>query len=153
MYVDRDGQLAFVIPFLVPAAEAIGAFIAGITATDVAAGAGIAIIMTLPGDTPGKANQATSAATAGAACQPGCNPCKTVTGKTVPTGTVSYRPLDTPSSSQHGIAGPHYNIYKANQIPASVGGGMACNCFWQPAGAVSPFNLPLGAIPIEDFQR
>jgi RHS repeat-associated protein len=75
-----------------------------------------------------------------------CPPCKTVSGKIVPVGTIGYRPLDTPSKPQHGIVGPHYNIYKANQYPAPK-----CDCFWQPAGAVPPSGLPAGAIPIEPF--
>lgn len=77
-----------------------------------------------------------------------CPPCQTVSGKVVPVGTISYRPLDTPSKPEHGIVGPHYNIYKANQIPAPN-----CNCFWQPLGAVRPSDLPAGAIPIEHFAK
>jgi hypothetical protein len=82
--------------------------------------------------------------------QGACPPCKTVSGKVVPIGTIAYRPLDTPSNPQHGIVGPHYNIYSANQIPAGAAKG-ACNCFWQSVGAVSPESLPTGAIPIEPF--
>jgi len=76
-----------------------------------------------------------------------CPPCKTVSGKTVPVGAIGYRPLDTPPPGkiEHGIAGPHYNIYKANQNPNN------CQCFWQPQGAVPPSALPPGAIPIEPF--
>jgi RHS repeat-associated protein len=75
-----------------------------------------------------------------------CPPCKTVSGIIVPVGTIAYRPLDTPSRPQHGIDGPHYNIFRANQYPAPK-----CDCFWQPIGAVPPVNLPAGAIPIEPF--
>ncbi|HPX89789.1 MAG TPA: hypothetical protein PL133_11010, partial [Methylophilaceae bacterium] len=75
-----------------------------------------------------------------------CPPCKTVSGRIVPVGTIAYRPLDTPTKPEHGIVGPHYNIYKANQIPSPN-----CNCFWQPIGAVPPSGLPAGAIPIEPF--
>ena len=75
-----------------------------------------------------------------------CPPCKTVSGTIVPVGTIGYRPMETPSSPQHGIAGPHYNIYKANQYPAPK-----CDCFWQPQGAVKPSDLPADAIPIEPF--
>jgi RHS repeat-associated protein len=74
-----------------------------------------------------------------------CPPCKTVSGKIVPVGTIGYRPMDTPSRPQHGIVGPHFNIYKANQNPNN------CQCFWQSVGAVSPSGLPAGAIPIEPF--
>jgi RHS repeat-associated protein len=82
-----------------------------------------------------------------------CPPCKTVSGKIIPVGTIAYRPLDTPTRPQHGIVGPHFNIYKANQIPAGVAGGRACMCFWSPVGAVTPADLPAGAIPIEAFQH
>lgn len=77
-----------------------------------------------------------------------CPPCKTMSGKIVPVGTIAYRPLDTPSKPEHGIVGPHYNVYKANQIPAPN-----CDCFWQSIGAVPPSALPAGAIPIEPFTR
>jgi len=53
--------------------------------------------------------------------------------------------MDTPNRPQHGIVGPHYNIYRANQNPNT------CQCFWQPRGAVSPADLPPQAIPIEPF--
>ena len=74
-----------------------------------------------------------------------CPPCKTVSGKIVPTGTIGYRPMDTPTKPEHGIVGPHFNIYRANQNPKS------CQCFWQSKGAVPPSGLPAGAIPIEPF--
>jgi RHS repeat-associated protein len=74
-----------------------------------------------------------------------CPPCKTVSGKIVPVGTIGYRPLDNPSQPQHGITGPHYNIYQASQNPKN------CQCFWQSKGAVPPSGLPAGAIPIEPF--
>ncbi len=74
-------------------------------------------------------------------------PCKTVSGIIVPVGTIAYRPLDTPlpGERQHGIAGPHYNIYKASQNPNNG------RCFWQSLGAVPPAGLPSGAMPIEPF--
>jgi hypothetical protein len=76
-----------------------------------------------------------------------CPPCKTVSGKIVDLGQIAYRPLDTPppGKPQHGIEGPHYNIYMAHQNPNN------CQCFWQPIGAVAPADLPPGAIPIEPF--
>ena len=87
------------------------------------------------------------------ACKPQepCPPCKTVSGKEVPVGTIAYRPLDTPppGKTEHGIAGSHYNIYKANQAPRNS--PQPCKCFWQPLGAVTPAALPPGAIPIEPF--
>ncbi|MES2538887.1 MAG: Ig-like domain-containing protein [Pseudomonadota bacterium] len=80
-----------------------------------------------------------------------CPPCKTVSGKIVPIGTIAFRPLDTPpqGKTEHGINGPHYNLYKANQAPKNT--SKPCMCFWQPIGAVVPSRLPTGAIPIEDF--
>jgi RHS repeat-associated protein len=80
-----------------------------------------------------------------------CPPCKTVSGKIVPVGTIAYRPLDTPKPGriEHGIDGPHYNIYKANQAPRDS--PQPCKCFWQPQGAVTPGALPPGAMPIEPF--
>jgi RHS repeat-associated protein len=78
-------------------------------------------------------------------CKQPCPPCKTISGKTVPVGTPAYRPLDTPDKPEHGITGPHYNIYKANQNTNN------CRCFWQPMGAVAPSALPPNAIPIEPF--
>ncbi|GAB3785815.1 RHS repeat-associated core domain-containing protein [Dyella agri] len=78
-----------------------------------------------------------------------CPPCQTVSGKIVRIGTISYRPLDTPTRPQHGIDGPHYNIYKANQAPRNS--PRPCKCFWQPIGAVPPSGLPSDAIPMEPF--
>jgi hypothetical protein len=78
-----------------------------------------------------------------------CPPCRTTSGKVVAAGTIAYRPLDWPPSGkqQHGVAGPHYNLYKANQNPNN------CQCFWQPIGAVPASALPAGAIPIERFSN
>ncbi|MGH8694124.1 MAG: RHS repeat domain-containing protein, partial [Burkholderiales bacterium] len=104
--------------------------------TAIMGGVALAAILSTPGDTT-KPEQCTD--------KP-CPPCKTVSGKIVPVGTIGYRPMDTPSRPQHGITGPHFNIYKANQYPAPK-----CDCFWQPVGAVPPSGLPAGAIPIEPF--
>ncbi|MBR0968506.1 RHS repeat protein [Bradyrhizobium diazoefficiens] len=94
----------------------------------------LGLLLSLSGDTPQD-------------CPNQCPPCRTISGKIVPLETIAYRPLDVPplGSSQHGIEGPHHNLYKANQNPKN------CRCFWQPIGAVSPSNLPPGAIPIEPF--
>ncbi|MFO0697903.1 MAG: RHS repeat-associated core domain-containing protein [Nitrospira sp.] len=82
---------------------------------------------------------------------PECPPCKTVTGKIIPVGTIAYRPLDTPPAGrdQHGISGPHYNLYKAQQAPRNS--SEPCRCFWQRIKAVRPTELPPNAIPIEEF--
>jgi RHS repeat-associated protein len=85
-------------------------------------------------------------------CQPGnggpknCPPCKLVDGTIVPIGTIGYRPLDTPlaGKTEHGIAGSHYNIYRAQQNPNN------CQCFWQNIGAVQP-PIQQGWIPIQPF--
>ena len=78
-------------------------------------------------------------------CDDDCPSCKLIDGTTVSVGTIAYRPLESPDTPQHGIEGAHYNIYKANQNPNN------CQCFWQPQGAVSPEQLPPGAIPIQSF--
>ena len=77
----------------------------------------------------------------------GRKPCVTVSGRIIPVGTIGFRPLDTPPKgrSQHGIEGAHYNIYIAQQNPNNQ------QCFWNPAGAVRPNELPSGAVPIERF--
>ena len=80
-----------------------------------------------------------------------CPPCRTVSGKVVPVGTVAYRQLDTPSGPQHGISGPHYNLYRANQAPSTS--PQPCKCFWQPIGAAGQDALPANAIPIEPFKN
>jgi RHS repeat-associated protein len=92
------------------------------------------MMLSLSGDTPQQ-------------CPKECPPCKTVSGKIVPVGTIAYRPLDIPPAGkiEHGIQGPHHNLYNARQNPKN------CQCFWQPWGAVSPSDLPSDAIPIEPF--
>jgi RHS repeat-associated protein len=74
-----------------------------------------------------------------------CPPCKLVDGTTVAVGTIGYRYDKLPPTTiQHGIAGDHLNLYKANQNPNN------CQCFWQPSGTVSPPPQP-GWIPIQPF--
>jgi hypothetical protein len=72
-----------------------------------------------------------------------------VSGRIVSVGTIGYRSLDIPSRPQHGIDGPHHNLFRANQAPKDS--PQPCKCFWQPIGAVSPSGLPANAIPIEPF--
>jgi len=74
-------------------------------------------------------------------------PCRTISAKIVPVGTIAYRPLETPRVPQHGMTGPHYNLYRANQNPNNG------RCFWQSIGAVPASGLPEDAIPIEPFAR
>ena len=54
---------------------------------------------------------------------------------------------ETPTMPQHGITGPHYNLYRAHQNPHNG------RCFWQSIGAVPASGLPEDAIPIEPFAR
>jgi hypothetical protein len=54
-----------------------------------------------------------------------------------------------PGEVEQGIAGPHYNMYKANQAPRNS--PEPCKCFWQPLKAVPAAALPPNAIPIEPF--
>jgi RHS repeat-associated protein len=136
---------------------AVGGAIAG-GAACAPSGPGAAVCAAIGGEIVGAALGCAAGAAASmaapttdnppATCPAGgaCPPCVTVTGKVVPVGTIAYRPLDTPRRPQHGITGPHYNIYKANQYPAPK-----CDCFWQPVGAVPPEGLPAGAMPIEPF--
>ncbi|HEX2644891.1 MAG TPA: RHS domain-containing protein, partial [Thermoanaerobaculia bacterium] len=77
----------------------------------------------------------------------GCPPCKLADGTIVPVGTVGYRYDRLPAEKiQHGIAGDHLNLYKANQNPFN------CQCFWQKLGTIPPPPLP-GWIPIQPFLR
>ena len=74
-----------------------------------------------------------------------CPPCKFADGSVVPVGTVGYRFDILPADrAQHGIPGPHLNLYKANQNPNN------CQCFWQPIGTVKPPPQP-NWIPIQPF--
>jgi RHS repeat-associated protein len=126
-YSDPQGLMVLPWPVIVPAAEqALGALIGFI--------AGAAIADKLKDK-----------------CEEPCPPCKTVSGRIAPVGTIAYRPMDTPHPgvTEHGISGPHFNLYKANQAPRSS--PKPCKCFWQPIGGVAPSHLPPGAIPIEPF--
>lgn len=81
-------------------------------------------------------------------CPTPCPPCKTISGKLVPVGTIGYRPLDVIPDDvvQHGVAGSHHNIFVANQNPNN------CRCFWAKQKYVlKPGQIPLGAIPVEPF--
>jgi|SRR6185437_2332832 len=42
-----------------------------------------------------------------------CPPCKTVSGRIVPVGTIAYRPLDVipDDVKQHGVYGAHHNLF------------------------------------------
>ena len=78
-----------------------------------------------------------------------CPPCKTVSGRVVPVGTVGYRPLDVipDDVKEHGVYGSHHNLFKANQMPYPK-----CDCFWQKLKDVAkPSQLQPGWVPIEPF--
>lgn len=82
-----------------------------------------------------------------------CPPCKTVSGRIVAIGTIGYRTLDVipEDEMQHGVYGSHHNLFRANQIPKSIG-AMSCNCFWQKLGNVAkPHQLQADWIPVEPF--
>lgn len=79
-----------------------------------------------------------------------CPPCKTTSGRVVPTGTIGYRPLDVMAESEvrHGRAGSHHNIFISGQNPNN------CQCFWQKQKYVlKPGELPPGAVPVEPFVK
>jgi RHS repeat-associated protein len=75
-----------------------------------------------------------------------CPPCRLVDGTIVSVGAVAYRDdTHVPRGTvQHGINGPHYNLYRCNQNPYN------CRCFWQPIGAVAPPKQS-SWIPIQPF--
>lgn len=78
-----------------------------------------------------------------------CPPCKTVSGRIVPVGTIGYRPLDIipDDEAQHGVYGSHHNLFRANQYPQPK-----CDCFWQKLKNVAkPGDLQPSWMPIEPF--
>lgn len=78
-----------------------------------------------------------------------CPPCKTVSGKIVPVGTIGYRPLDVipDTEKQHGVYGSHHNIFVAKQMPSPK-----CDCFWAKQKWVAkPHDIQPTWIPIEPF--
>lgn len=80
-----------------------------------------------------------------------CPPCKTISGKIVPVGTIAYRPLDVipENVKQHGVYGPHHNIFIAKQYPYPK-----CDCFWQKQKWVAkPDQIQANWIPIEPFSN
>ena len=84
-------------------------------------------------------------------CPPGgrCPPCRTISGRVVAVGTISYRPLDVIPDDvmQHGVFGSHHNIFQAHQMPYPK-----CDCFWSKSKkVVKPHELRPEWIPIEDF--
>jgi RHS repeat-associated protein len=89
------------------------------------------------------------AITSSGKCDAPCPPCRLADGTVVPVGTIAYR-LDAPPPGrvQHGIEGPHLNLYRANQAPRNS--PRPCWCFWQPLRAVAAPPQP-GWIPIQPF--
>lgn len=140
---------------------AVGGALAGASA-GCAAGAALGVAgggaAAAPGCLLGASAGASSGAQAGAiagavsgvlSCQKcesnACPPCRLIDGTMVPIGTIGFR-YENPSKPQHGISGPHYNLYRANQNPSN------CMCFWQTAGTVPPPPDPTW-IPIQPFSR
>lgn len=81
-------------------------------------------------------------------CPKDCPPCKTVSGRIIPVGTLGYRPLDIipDDEMQHRVYGSHHNMFVANQNPNN------CRCFWQKKNyALKPEQLPKNAVPVEPF--
>ena len=77
-----------------------------------------------------------------------CPPCKTVSGRIVPIGTIGYR-LDMvpPSKPHYPFEGSHYHIFEAHQSPYPQ-----CRCFWHEIKIIDELiGAPPGAIPVEYF--
>lgn len=123
----------------------VGGAIGGAIGTAVEPGGGTAV-----GATLGRAIGARAGAAAGNAIEEmrketKCPPCRLVSGTVVPLGAIAYRyDYHPPDVVEHGIAGEHFNLYKANQNPKG------CKCFWQPMGAKGPPMDP-NWIPIAPF--
>jgi RHS repeat-associated protein len=143
---DPDGRVPIVIPVIVGARLYCSRFPAQCAAAVAAVAAAIANAVK-PRRRPVPA--AVPVPSTDADCAPSrddkCPPCRTISGRIVPVGTVGYRPLETPARPQHGITGPHHNLFRAQQNPNN------CRCFWQKINTVKPIDLPVGAIPIEPF--
>lgn len=79
-----------------------------------------------------------------------CGPCRTRSGRTVPVGTMGYRPLDNVPQNviQHGLAGPHHNVFRSNQAPH--GTPQPCRCFWQKMNWVIPPPPPSNWLLLPD---
>ena len=95
-------------------------------------------------------NQSTTDISNCSKTEAGCPPCKTVSGKIVPVGTIGYRlDLVPPSKPHYPFEGSHYHFYKANQNTDS------CRCFWSKAGMADASNgLPSSDyIMVEDFMQ
>lgn len=78
-----------------------------------------------------------------------CPPCRTISGRMIPPGTIGYRPLDVIPDTvmQHGVYGSHHNIFVANQYPSPK-----CDCFWAKQKWVSkPEGLSPDWVPVEPF--
>ncbi|WP_256856210.1 RHS repeat domain-containing protein [Rodentibacter genomosp. 2] len=77
-----------------------------------------------------------------------CPPCKTVSGKIVPVGTIGYRLDQVPPSKPHyPHLGSHYHIFEAHQSPFPK-----CRCFWHETQTIDvSVGPPAGAIPVEYF--
>jgi RHS repeat-associated protein len=126
-----------------------GRIVGGAIGTAVEPGGGT-VVGAVVGGAAGRRAGAAVGSAIGDMCSPKdpCPPCRTTSGRTVPAGTVGYRPLDVipDDQIQHGVAGSHHNIFIANQNPNN------CQCFWAKQKYVlKPEQLPPGAVPVEPF--
>jgi RHS repeat-associated protein len=131
-----------------------GAVGAGAACTFVAPGVGTIGCGAVGGAAGSSAGAAAGAAAGGAlgalignkvCTDKNCPPCTTISGKTVPAGTIGYRFDQVPPSKPHfPFTGDHVHLYKANQNPNN------CKCFWSEVTVTNP-PPPAGAIPIEPF--
>ncbi len=80
------------------------------------------------------------------ACQAGCGPCVTISGRVVLRGDLAYDGPHTTHS--HGGLQPHVHIFKANQAPRNS--PKPCKCFWDRNWDVVP-TVPPGMLPVEPF--
>ncbi|KRW62034.1 hypothetical protein AO726_01015 [Pseudomonas sp. TTU2014-080ASC] len=104
---------------------------------------GAVLTASISGSTP-----QTSTETETKNCPKTCPPCRTVSGRIIPVGTLGYRPLDVipDDQMQHGVYGSHHNMFIAHQNPNN------CQCFWQKQSYVlKPEQLPATAVPMEHF--
>ena len=94
-------------------------------------------------------NQSTTDISNCSKTETGCPPCKTVSGKIVPVGTIGYRlDLVPPSKPHYPYSGNHIHLRQANQNPET------CRCFWGKEAVIDASQgqtPPVGAIPLEKF--
>lgn len=127
-----------------------GLFVPLLAIPGLCAGGGCEALLIGTGILMSQAGQQAAQSAKSSSCEDNkCPPCKTVSGKIVPVGTVAYRPLDVipDDVKQHGVYGSHHNIFVAKQYPHPK-----CDCFWQKQNWVAkPNQIQPAWIPIEPF--